>query len=129
MEKSARPKDNSARKSIDEYLAGVPEPARGTLIKTRAAIKAAAPSEATETISYGMPAFKYKGILVWYAAFANHCSLFPGASIVEAFKDDLKDFSVSKGTIRFPLDKPLPAALVKRLVRARVELNESKKKR
>ena len=129
MEKSARAKDNSARKSIDEYLAGVPEPARGTLIKTRAAIKAAAPSEATETISYGMPAFKYKGILVWYAAFANHCSLFPGASIVEAFKDDLKDFSVSKGTIRFPLDKPLPAALVKRLVRARVELNESKKKR
>jgi uncharacterized protein YdhG (YjbR/CyaY superfamily) len=129
MEKSARPKDNGARKSIDEYLAGVPEPARGTLIKTRAAIKAAAPSEATETISYGMPAFKYKGILVWYAAFANHCSLFPGASIVEAFKDDLKDFSVSKGTIRFPLDKPLPAALVKRLVRARVELNESKKKR
>ena len=129
MEKSARAKDNSARKSIDEYLAGVPEPARGTLIKTRAAIKAAAPSEATETISYGMPAFKYKGILVWYAAFANHCSLFPGASIVEAFKDDLKDFSVSKGTIRFPLDKPLPAALVKRLVRARVELNESRKKR
>ena len=129
MAKAARAKDNSARKSIDEYLAGVPEPARGTLIKTRAAIKAAAPSEATETISYGMPAFKYKGILVWYAAFANHCSLFPGASIVEAFKDDLKDFSVSKGTIRFPLDKPLPAALVKRLVRARVELNESKKKR
>ena len=129
MEKTARAKDSSARKSIDEYLAGVPEPARGTLIKTRAAIKAAAPSEATETISYGMPAFKYKGILVWYAAFADHCSLFPSASIVEAFKDDLKDFSVSKGTIRFPLDKPLPAALVKRLVRARVELNESKKKR
>jgi uncharacterized protein YdhG (YjbR/CyaY superfamily) len=128
MEKAARAKNSNAPKSIDEYLAGVPEPARGTLIKTRAAIKAAAPSEATETISYGMPAFKYKGILVWYAAFADHCSLFPSASIVETFKDDLKDFSVSKGTIRFPLDKPLPAALVKRMVRARVELNESKKK-
>jgi uncharacterized protein YdhG (YjbR/CyaY superfamily) len=129
MEKAARAKVSSARNTIDEYLAGVPEPARGTLIKIRAAIKAAAPSETTETISYGMPAFKYKGILVWYAAFADHCSLFPSASIVEAFKDDLKDFSVSKGTIRFPLDKPLPAALVKRLVRARAELNESKKKR
>jgi uncharacterized protein YdhG (YjbR/CyaY superfamily) len=129
MKKAARTKDSIARKSIDEYLAGVPEPARSTLIKTRTAIKAAAPSEATETISYGMPAFKYKGILAWYAAFADHCSLFPSASIVEAFKEDLKDFSVSKGTIRFPLDKPLPAALVKRLVRARVELNESKKKR
>lgn len=129
MEKAARAKDSSARKSIDEYLAGIPEPARSTLIKTRAAIKAAAPSEVTETISYGMPAFKYKGILVWYAAFADHCSLFPSVSIVEAFKEDLKDFSVSKGTIRFPLDRPLPAALVKRLVRARVELNESKKKR
>jgi uncharacterized protein YdhG (YjbR/CyaY superfamily) len=129
MQKAARAKDSSTRKSINEYLACVPQPARSTLIKTRAAIKAAAPSETTETISYGMPAFKYKGILVWYAAFADHCSLFPSASIVEAFKDDLKDFSVSKGTIRFPLDKPLPAALVKRLVRARVELNESKKKR
>ena len=128
MKKAARAKDSNARKSIDEYLAGVPEPARGTLIKTRAAIKAAAPSEATETISYSMPAFKYKGILVWYAAFADHCSLFPTASIVEAFKHELKDYSLSKGTIRFPLDKPLPAALVKKLVKARVAQIEGLKR-
>ena len=93
------------------------------------AIRSAAPPEATETISYGMPAFKYKGVLVWFAAFSKHCSLFPTASVVEAFKNELKGFSTSKGTIHFPADKPLPTALVKRLVKARVAQNEHKKKR
>ena len=93
------------------------------------AIRSAAPPEATETISYGMPAFKYKGVLVWFAAFSNHCSLFPTASVVEAFKNELKGFSTSKGTIHFPTDKPLPTALVKKLVRARVSQIESKKRR
>jgi len=93
------------------------------------AIRSAAPPEATETISYGMPAFKYKGVLVWFAAFSKHCSLFPTASVVEAFKNELKGFSTSKGTIHFPTDKPLPTALVKKLVRARVSQIESKKRR
>lgn len=116
-------------RNVDEYLAGVPEPARSTLNKIRAVIRSAVPPEATETISYGIPAFKHNGVLVWFAAFSDHCSLFPTASVVEAFKDELKGFSTSKGTIQFPTDKPLPAALVKKLVKARVTQNESKKRR
>jgi len=118
-----------APKNVDEYLARVPEPARSTLNKMRAAIRSAVPPEATETISYRIPAFKYKGVLVWFAAFSDHCSLFPTASIVEAFKNELKGFSTSKGTIHFPTDKPLPTALVKKLVKARVAQNENKTRR
>jgi uncharacterized protein YdhG (YjbR/CyaY superfamily) len=120
---------NHAPKNVDEYLAGVPEPARTTLNKLRAAIRSAVPPEATETISYRMPAFKHNGVLVWFAAFSNHCSLFPTASVVEAFKDELKGFTTSKGTIHFPTDKPLPTGLVKKLVKARVTQNENKKRR
>jgi uncharacterized protein YdhG (YjbR/CyaY superfamily) len=127
--RSSPAKGNGAPKNVDEYLAGVPEPARSTLKKIRAAIRSAVPPEATETISYRIPAFKYKGVLVWFAAFSSHCSLFPTASVVEAFKNDLKGFSTSKGTIYFPTDKPLPTALVKKLVKARVAQNESKKRR
>ena len=116
-------------KNVDEYLAGVPEPARGTLNKIRAAIRSAVPPEATEGISYGIPTFNYQGPLVWFAAFSNHCSLFPSAAVIEAFKDELKGFSTSKGTIHFPTDKPLPTALVKDLVKARIARNESKKRR
>jgi uncharacterized protein YdhG (YjbR/CyaY superfamily) len=113
-------KSHGAPKSVDEYLARLPEPARSTLNKIRAAIRSAVPPEATEAISYGMPAFKYKGTLVWFAAFSNHCSFFPTPSVIEAFKNELKGFSTSKGTIQFPTDKPLPTALVKKLVKARV---------
>ena len=127
--RSSPAKGNGAPKNVDEYLAGVPEPARSTLNKIRAAIRSAVPPEATETISYGIPAFKYKGVLVWFAAFSNHCSLFPTASVVAAFKNELKGFSTSKGTIHFPTDKPLPIALVKKLVKARVAQIESKKRR
>jgi uncharacterized protein YdhG (YjbR/CyaY superfamily) len=123
------PKGGSAPKNVDEYLARIPQPARDTLNKMRAAIRSAVPSEATEAISYGMPAFRHQGVLVWFAAFSNHCSLFPTASVIEAFKDDLKGFSTSKGTIHFPTDKPLPTALIKKLVKARVAQNESKKRR
>ncbi len=122
-------KGNVAPKNVDDYLAGVPEPARSTLNKVRAAIRSAVPPEATEAISYGIPTFKYKGSLVWFAAFSDHCSLFPTASVIEAFKNELKDFHTSKGTIRFPVDKPLPAALVKKLVKARIAQNEHKKQR
>jgi uncharacterized protein YdhG (YjbR/CyaY superfamily) len=122
-------KVSTAPKNIDEYLAGIPEPARTTLNRVRAAIRSVAPPEATETISYRMPAFHYKGVLVWFAAFSDHCSLFPTASVVETFKKELKGFTTSKGTIQFPTDKPLPTALVKKLVKARVAQNESKKRR
>ena len=116
--------------AVDAYLAAVPEPARSTLEKMRALIRSTVPAEATEAIGYGMPTFRYKGALVAYAAFKNHCSLFPmNASLVEAFKEELKEYKTSKGTIQFTVDKPLPAALVKKLVKARVAENEQKKQR
>lgn len=117
----------SAPRNVDEYLARVSEPARSTLNKMRAVIRSVVPREATETISYGIPAFKHKGVLVWFAAFSKHCSLFPTAAVIEKFKKDLKDFTISKGTIQFPIDKPLPTALVKKLVKARVRQKENKK--
>jgi uncharacterized protein YdhG (YjbR/CyaY superfamily) len=113
-------KGRAAPKSVDEYLAGVPEPARSTLNKVRAVIRSAVPPEATEAISYGIPAIKYKGGLIWFAAFSNHCSLFPGSSVIKALKNELQDYETSKGTIHFPVDKPLPAALVKKLVKTRM---------
>lgn len=122
-------KGKGASKNVDEYLAGVPEPARSTFNTMRAAIRSAVPREASETISYGIPAFRHNGMLVWFAAFAKHCSLFPTASVIAAFKKELKGYTTSKGTIQFPTDKPLPTALIKKLVKARVARSESNKKR
>src|SRR5881397_1603940 len=109
--RSSAAKGNGATKNVDEYLAGVAEPARSTLNKMRAAIRSAVPPEAAETISYRMPAFKHKGILVWFAAFSDHCSLFPTAAVMEAFKKELKSFSTSKGTIHFEIEKLLSSFL------------------
>ena len=115
---------------MDDYLAGVTEPARSTLSKIRATIRSVVPAETTEAIRYGMPTFQYKGGLMGYAAFADHCSLFPmSPPVIEAFQDELKTYPTSKGTIRFAVDKPLPAALVKKLVKARIAENENRKKR
>ena len=113
--------------NVEEYLADVPEPALTTLEKVRAVIRSVVPDEATEYITYGMPAFKYKGPLFAYAAFKEHCSLFPmNASLIERFADELKGYETAKGTIRFPVDKAPPAALIKKLVKARVAENEAK---
>jgi uncharacterized protein YdhG (YjbR/CyaY superfamily) len=122
-------KPNVPPQNVDEYLAGVPEPARNTLQKVRAAIRSAAPPEAIEVISYRMPALKYKQVLVWFAAFSDHCSLFPTNAVIEAFQDELKGYRVSKGTIHFPVDKPLPASLVKRMVKMRIAQVESRSQR
>lgn len=112
---------------VEAYLARVPEPARTTLEKLRATIRAAAPKEASEAISYRVPSFQYMGGLVAYAAFKLHCSFFPmGASAIEQFAEELKGFRASKGTIQFALDKPLPEALVKKMVQACVARNEAK---
>jgi len=127
--RGAAAKSKGATKTVAGYLARVPEPARGTLEKVRAAIRSAAPAGATEVISYGIPAFRHKEVLVWYAAFAKHCSFFPTGAVIEAFKDELKGLATSKGTIQFPTDKPLPAALVKKMVKARVAYIEDKKRR
>ena len=107
-------------KNVDEYFAGVPEPARSRLKQMRAVIRAAVPAEAVEIISYQIPAFKTKKVLVWFAAFAEHCSLFPTASVIKEFKDELAGYTTSKGTVQFPTGKALPTALIKKLVKARV---------
>ena len=105
---------------MEEYLAGIPETSRKTFDTLRAAVRQAAPKDAVEVLSYGIVALKTDTVLVWYAAFAQHCSLFPKASVLAAFRDELKGYKVSKGTVQFPLDRALPVALVKKLVRARV---------
>ena len=114
--------------AVEAYLNKVPEPARATLEKMRATIRAAVPAEATEALSYGMPAFKYKRALVAYAAFKDHCSFFPmSASLLGDFADETKSYRTSKGTLQFPSDKALPATLLKKIVKARVAQNEAKK--
>ena len=112
-------------KDVDQYLAGVPKEARATLEKLRQTIKAAAPM-ASEVISYQMPMYKHHGMVIGFAAFKDHCSIFPGSAVMDAYKEELKHYSTSKGTIRFPADKPLPAALVKKLVKARIAENEAR---
>ncbi len=119
--------DTPLPKNIDEYLVTVPDDKRLALESLRQIIKEAAP-EAEETISYMMPAFKYQGMLVYFAAFKNHCSLFPGASSVEHFKEELKPYKTSKGTISFTVDNPLPTALVKKIVWRQMEQNEEKQR-
>jgi uncharacterized protein YdhG (YjbR/CyaY superfamily) len=115
---------------VDEYLARVPEPARTTLSKVRAVIRSVVPAEATEAVSYRIPAVQYNGMLLWFAAFKNHWSLYPmGPAIVAAFQDELKGYHTSKGTIRFPLDQPVPTALVKKLVKARMAEKERRDSR
>src|SRR4051794_33025010 len=115
--------------TADEYFTGVREPARSRLHQMRETIRSVVPRETTEVISYKMPAFKHGGVLVWYGAFADHVSLFPGGSVLEVFKDDLADFKTSKGTVQFSLDSPLPTALIKRIVKARVQQVKVKKRR
>ena len=129
MTKKKIGKATKVPRTVDEYLEGVPEPARTTLNKVRAVIRSVAPPEATEGISYGMPTFKYKGMLASFAAFSDHCSLFPGAGPTIEFKNELKNFQTSKGTVRFAPNKPLPTALLKRLLKARIAENELKKSR
>jgi uncharacterized protein YdhG (YjbR/CyaY superfamily) len=107
-------------KTVVEYFAQVPEEARDPLRKLRAAICSALPPGTVEVLSYRIPAFKQKRILVWYAAFAKHCSLFPTAAVLRQFRDELEGFHTSVGTVQFPLNQPIPAELVKKIVRARV---------
>lgn len=111
--------------SIDEYIAAQPKNIQAILQELRQAIKQAAP-HAEEAISYQMPAFKQNGVLVWFAAFKNHVSVFPKVSVMEEFKEQLSPYQKSKGTIKFPLDKPLPLDLIKEIVQFRVKENMAK---
>lgn len=115
--------------AVEAYLAEAPEPHRTTLERVRAMIRAAAPEEAEECISYGMPAFRYKGALVGYAAFKKHCSFFPmGSAVLDELGAEVAPYRTAKGTLQFAPDKPLPASLVKKLVKARVRQNEEKRR-
>jgi uncharacterized protein YdhG (YjbR/CyaY superfamily) len=124
----------TSAKTISGYVAKTPEPARTTLKKILAVIRSNVPSQTVETISYGIPMFKLNGMLVGCAAFTEHCSLFPcNAGLIKKFAAELKPYATAKGTIRFPKDKPLPTALIKKLVKTRVtenknELNVKRKK-
>ena len=111
--------------SVAAYLKAVPPAQRAALQRLRRTIKAAAP-QAAEVISYGIPSYKYHGYLVGFAAFTHHCSFFPGTALT-GFKKELASYETSKGTIRFTADKPLPAALVRKLVKARIAQNERRR--
>jgi uncharacterized protein YdhG (YjbR/CyaY superfamily) len=113
-------------KTIDEYIAAFPKNVQIILEKMRQAIREAAP-EAEETISYRMPAFRLKGILVYFAAFKNHIGFYPASSAIEVFKEKLSDYEISKGTVRFPINEPIPFGLVREMVEFRVKENLSKK--
>ncbi len=114
--------------SVDAYLAALPQESRAALEKLRTLIKDVAP-EATETIAYQMPAFKDHGrFLVSYAAFKDHCSLFPmSTAVIEAHGEELKPYLAGKGTLRFHPDKPPPVALVKKIVQTRLEENAARR--
>jgi len=125
----AKPKSKPRKPpaSIDAYLAGVPGPYRAALERLRRDIRAAAPGS-EECISYGVPAFRRDGrVLVWFAAATQHCSFYPGA-VIRDFEEDLAGYETRKGTVRFSPDAPLPAALVRKLVKARIAKNAGAKK-
>lgn len=115
----------SPAKTIVEYLNALPDDVRTVLEKIHSTIKSVAP-DAEELISYGMPGYKYYGPLVYMAAFKDHCSFFPGSSQIIKLFDELKEYRTSKGTIQFTVDKPLPASLIKKIVKARMAENEAK---
>jgi len=114
-------------KTIDEYLAALSDDQRAALEKLRKTIRAAAP-KAEECISYQLPAFRQNGMLVAFGATANHCAFYlMSGTTVETFQDELDGYDTSKGTIRFQADKPLPASLVRKLVKARIAENEARR--
>jgi uncharacterized protein YdhG (YjbR/CyaY superfamily) len=126
-EKKPRMKMSKAA-NTDEYLARVNEEHRAALGKLRKIIKSVAP-QAEECISYGMPAFRLNGLLVGFSSTLKHCAFYPmGGGAVKEFQNELKDFDTSKGTIRFQPEKPLPVALVKKIVKARMAQNAARKK-
>lgn len=114
-------------KNVYEYIAGFPKAIQELLQQFRATIKKAAP-QAGEIISYGMPAFKMNGMLVYFAAHSKHIGFYPVSSAIAAFKKELEIYQWSKGTIRFPLDKPLPTRLITKIVKFRVAENLQKAK-
>jgi uncharacterized protein YdhG (YjbR/CyaY superfamily) len=127
--KTSTKQDPSAAHEVEAYLANLAEPHHTTLIKLRELIRAAAPAEATEGFSYGVPAFKLSsGSLAGYAAYKEFCSYYPmSGRVITSLKEELKNYTTSSGAIRFPIEKPLPIALIKKLIKARLSELEKKK--
>jgi uncharacterized protein YdhG (YjbR/CyaY superfamily) len=115
-------------RTVDEYVAALPKEARESLESLRKTIRQAAP-QAEEVIHYNMPAFRWNGMLVWYAAFKEHIGFYPRVSAIAAFNDKLAGYKTSKGAIQFPIEKPIPAGLVKRIVEFRLEENKQHKRK
>ena len=111
--------------SIDDYISGFPEPIQSLLQEIRATVKRAAP-EAEEVISYGMPAFRQNGMLVYFAAFKNHIGFYPAPAGIEAFREELLAYKSTKGSVHFPFDKPLPVGLISSIVTFRLSQNLQK---
>lgn len=115
-------------KNFDDYLKRFPKDVQQRLQKLRQTVKKAAP-QAKEMISYGIPSFTLKGMLVWFAAFKNHIGFYPRTSAITAFKKELSAYKGAKGSVQFPFDKPLPLALISHMVKFRVRENLSKAKK
>ena len=115
-------------KNFDEYLTLFPENVRVLLSKLHETIKKAAP-KAEEVISYGMPAFKYHGMLAYFAGYKHHIGFYPMPLAIKAFKKELSDYKTSKGAVQFPLDKPLPVRLISKMIKSRVKENLNKQKK
>ena len=111
--------------NIDNYIASFPEETQELLERLRLTIRKAAP-EAQETINYGIPTFTLKGNLVHFAAFKNHIGFYPTPSGIETFKKDLSAYDGAKGSVKFPIDKPIPFELISRIVKFRVKENQEK---
>src|SRR6516225_11776587 len=122
------PMTKKTLRNFDAYLERFPNKVQRLLQEMRLTIKKAAP-QAKETISYGIPAFTLNGLLVWFAAHKNHIGFYPRASAIAAFKKELSAYKGAKGSVQFPFDKPLPLALVSRMVKFRVKENFSRKKK
>ncbi len=116
----------TAAKTIDEYIGGFPAEVRKVMQQLRATIRKEAP-EATETISYAIPAFNLNGsYLVYFAGFKNHIGFYPAPTGMEAFKKDFAKYKTGKGSVQFPLDEPLPLALIRKIVKFRMNENREK---
>ena len=113
---------------VDEYIAGFPKEAQKILQQLRAAVKGVAP-QASEAISYGMPAYKLNGMLLWFAAHTKHIGFYPRVSGIAAFKKELSAYKGAKGSVQFPFDKPLPLSLIKKIVKFRLAENLQKLKK
>lgn len=116
---------NKKPKDVDAYIAAAPRAARGKLRELRRAIRNVAPT-AQEKISYGMPYYAYKGRLAYFALHSNHIGLYVPPPVIAEHKRELKNYQTAMATVRFPIDRPLPVALIKKLIKARVKKNEAK---